>query len=207
MLHKNNIKIYSTENEEKASIVERWNRTIKTKMWKYFSANNTKKYIDILDKLIDKYNNTKHRSIGCTPTVARQPASYQQVFKNLYAKNVKERKQEVPRFLIGDKVRIFKKKKTFEKGFTPNWTEELFTISEVKATKPPTYTINDMKGEPIQGSFYEAELQKSSQEVYRIEKVLKKRITKDGVKEGYVKWKGYNNSFNSWIPISHLQKL
>ena len=84
LLIKHNVKLYSTENEEKASVVERWNRTIKTKMWKYFSANNTKRYIDILDKLIDKYNNTKHRSIGCTPTVARQPSSYEQVFKYLY---------------------------------------------------------------------------------------------------------------------------
>ena len=206
VLRKNNIKLYSTENEEKASVVERWNRTIKTSMWKYFSANNTKKYIDILDKLVDKYNNTYHRSIGCTPTVARQPASYQHVFNNLYAKKVEARKQ-VPKFQLGDQVRIFKKKKTFEKGFTPNWTEELFTISSVKDTKPPTYSIQDLKGEPIRGSFYETELQKSSQDVFRIEKVIKKRTTRDGVKEAYVRWKGYNNDFNSWLPVSDLQKL
>ena len=76
VLLKNHIKLYSTKNEEKASVAERWNRTIKTQMWKYFSANNTKRYVDILQKLIDKYNNTKHRSIGCTPSVAREPASY-----------------------------------------------------------------------------------------------------------------------------------
>ena len=206
-LRKNNIKLYSTENEEKASVVERWNRTIKTNMWKYFSANNTKKYIDILDQLVDKYNNTYHRSIGCTPTVARQLSSYQHVFNNLYAKKVEARKQHAPKFQLGDQVRIFKKKKTFEKGFTPNWTEELFTISSVKNTKPPTYTIQDMRGEKIQGSFYEAELQKSELTVFRIEKVLKKRTTKDGDKEAYVRWKGYNNDFNSWVPISDLQKL
>ena len=206
VLHKNNIKIYSTENEEKASVVERWNRTIKTKIWKYFTANNTRRYVDILNQLIEKYNNTKHRSIGCTPTVARQPASYQHVFKTLYAKKVKERRQ-VPRFRIGNKIRILKKKKTFEKGFTPNWTEELFTISSIKDTKPPTYTIQDMRGEPIQGSFYEAELQKSNQDVFNIEKVIRKRTTKDGIREAYVKWHGYNNSFNSWIPLSHLKKL
>ena len=109
VLKKNHVKLYSTENEEKASVVERWNRTIKTQMWKYFSANNTKRYVDILQKLIDKYNNTKHRAIGCTPSVARQPASYEQVFNKLYKKKTEERKK-VPRFQVGDQVRISKKK-------------------------------------------------------------------------------------------------
>ena len=204
-MNKNNIHLYSTENEEKASVVERWNRTIKTKMWKYFSANNTKTYIDILDQLVDKYNHTKHRSIGCTPTVARQPASYQQVFKKLYTDKVKSK--SIPKFLVGDKVRISRKKKTFEKGFTPNWTEELFTINEVKKTIPPTYIIQDMKGEVIKGSFYEPELQRSKQDVYRIEKVIKKRSKKNGEKEALVKWKGYNSSFNSWVPVSELHRL
>ena len=206
VLKKNHVKLYSTENEEKASVVERWNRTIKTQMWKYFSANNTKRYVDILQKLIDKYNNTKHRAIGCTPSVARQPASYEQVFNKLYKKKTEERKK-VPRFQVGDQVRISKKKKTFEKGFTPNWTEEVFTISSVKSTKPPTYSIQDMKGDHIEGSFYEAELQKTAQDIYRIEKVIKKRSTKDGNEEALVKWKGYDNKFNSWIPLSELQRL
>ena len=99
-------------------------------------------------------------------------------------------------------MRISKKKKTFEKGFTPNWTEELFTISSVKDTKPPTYTIRDTKGDHIQGSFYEEELQKSSQDVFRIEKVIKKRGT-----EAYVKWKGYPSTFNSWVPLDDLHRL
>ena len=199
LLRKNNIHLYSTENEEKASVVERWNRTIKTKMWKYFSANNTKKYIDILSQLIDRYNNT--------PTVARQPASYQHVFKTLYAKKVEDRRSVAVKFHPGDKVRIVKKKKTFDKGYFPNWTEELFTISSVKDTKPPTYTIQDLQGEPIKGSFYKEELQKSKQDVFRIEKVIKKRKRKNNSEEAYVKWKGYNSDFNSWVPVSELQKL
>ena len=206
LLHKHNIKLYSTENEEKASVVERWNRTIKTNMWKYFSANNTKRYIDILQKLIDKYNNTKHSSIGMKPTVAREPSSYQHVFENLYAKNTKERRKE-PKFHLGDKVRIMKKKKHFEKGFTPNWTEEIFTINKVKSTKPPTYIIQDLNGETIKGSFYEAELQKTNQDTFRIDKIVKKRTNKEGIKEAYIKWKGYNNNFNTWLPVSSLERL
>ena len=206
LLHKHNIKLYSTENEEKASVVERWNRTIKTNMWKYFSANNTKRYIDILQKLIDKYNNTKHSSIGMKPTVAREPSSYQHVFENLYAKNTKERRKE-PKFHLGDKVRIMKKKKHFEKGFTPNWTEEIFTINKVKSTKPPTYIIQDLIGETIKGSFYEAELQKTNQDTFRIDKIVKKRTNKEGIKEAYIKWKGYSNNFNTWLPVSSLERL
>ena len=176
-------------------------------MWKYFSANNTKRYIDILDQLIEKYNNTKHRSIGCTPTVARQPSSYQHVFKKLYTKNVQKEKKD-PKFKVGEQVRIFKKKKTFEKGFTPNWTEELFSINTVKDTKPPTYLIQDLNGEIIKGSFYEPELQKSDQVRFRIDKIIKKRTRKDnGIEEAYVKWKGYNNSFNTWVPLADLEKL
>ena len=210
LLKKNDIKLYSTENEEKASVVERWNRTIKTLMWKYFSANNTNRYIDILEKLIEKYNDTKHRTIGCTPRIARQPSSYERVFKKLYEKQSKERRRQniIPLFQIGDTVRISRKKKTFEKGFTPNWTEELFTIRKVKETKPPTYTIQDFNGDPIEGSFYGAELQKSTQDVYRIDKVLKQRTRKsDGEKEALVKWKGYDNKFNSWVPLKDLKKL
>ena len=171
----------------------------------YFTANNTYKYIDILPKLVDKYNNTYHRSIKCKPTDAIQAANYAHVFTALYAKANRE-KNTKPKFRVGDRVRISKKKATFEKGFTPNWTEEVFVIDSVKDTKPPTYTIKDLRGEAVQGSFYEPELQLSKQEVYRVEKVLKRR-TKDGVKEVYVKWKGYGRDFNSWTATADIQKI
>ena len=170
LLKKNNVDLYSTENEEKSSGAERWNRTIKRNMWKYFTANNTMKYIDVLPEIIEKYNNTYHRSIKCTPTFAREPLSYQHVFQALYGK---VQPITPPKYKTGDRVRIVKKKKAFEKGFTPNWTEELFTIDKVKHTKPVTYTIEVTRGEEVHGIFYEPELQKTKQEIYRIEKVLK----------------------------------
>ena len=202
LLEKNKILLYSTENEEKSSVAERWNRTMKRNMWKYFTANNTHKYLDILPALVDKYNNSYHRSIKCTPREALDTKNYTHVFKALYGDTSKLAKN--PSFHVGDKVRIVKKKKTFEKGFTPNWTEEVFTIAQVKKTKPPTYVIKDTKGEEIHGTFYEPELQKSKQTIFRIEKVLKKRTTRDGQKQAYVKWKGYNNHFNSWIPLGDI---
>ena len=124
----------------KKGIVKRWNRTIKRNMWKYFSANNTMNYIDILPHLIKKYNNTYHRSTKCTPAFASTPSSYQHVYDTLY--NRREDNVEVKaKFIVGDRVRILWKKKTFEKGFTPNWTEELFIVSAVRLTKPVTYNI------------------------------------------------------------------
>ena len=117
LLKENDIEMYSTNNDEKCSVVERWNRTIKTQLWRYFSANGTQKYIDILQPLIDKYNATKHRSIGMTPLEARKPSNHPQVFKNLYFKKEQVRRIK-PRYAVGDKVRITVKKNQFEKGFT-----------------------------------------------------------------------------------------
>ena len=101
--------------------------------------------------------------------------------------------------MLGIKVLIVRKKGTFEKGFTPNWTE-VFTITALNATKPPTYTIEHTMGEPVQGTFYEQELQSSVQEIYRIDRVLKRG--KDRV---LVKRKDYSNAFNSWIPLADLE--
>ena len=116
VLASNNVIFYSTENEEKSSIVERWNRTMKNIMWKYFTANKTQKYIDVLPSMVENYNNTYHRLIKLTPSDARNPTSYQHVHNTLYAKS----RKATPKFHIGDKVRITRKKGTFEKGFTSN---------------------------------------------------------------------------------------
>ena len=103
---------------------------MKNILWKY-----TQMYIDVLPSMVEKYNNTYHRSIKLTPSDTRNPANYQPVHKALYAK-VNARKATPPKFHVSDKVRITRKKDTFVKEFTPNWTEEVFTISSVKATKP-----------------------------------------------------------------------
>ena len=124
---------------------------------------------------------------------------YQHVHNALYAK-VNARKAASPKFHVGDKVRIARKKGTFGKGFTPNWTENVFIISSVKATKPPAYTIKDTLGEPVQGTFYEQELQLSAQEIFRIERVLKKKEN-----QVFVNWKGYRVAFNSWVPLIDLE--
>ena len=173
-LKKNYIKLYHTENEEKSSIVERWNRTMKNKMWKMFSANNNTVYWDKLKDLVDDYNNAKNSSIKMTPIEASKKENEKKVFANLYGDLI-YLKPKKPKFSIGDKVRISKyKRRVFDKGYTPNWTEEVFVVDKVIPTKPTTYYIVDLLGEKVEGSFYEKELQKAKQQTFRIEKVIRR---------------------------------
>src|SRR6218665_2020314 len=173
---------------------------MKEKMFKYFSANSTRRYIDILNDMVDRYNNTRHSSIKMTPVEASKKTNENIVWMNLYGRVSSEPVN--PKFSIGERVRITKKKKTFEKGYTPRWTEEVFTISQVQYTDPITYKITDYNEEEIQGTFYEQELQKTNQQIFRIEKVIRRRGDKL-----LVKWLGYPDSFNSWIDNKELIRL
>ena len=207
LLKKHKISLYSTGNPEKSSIVERWNRTMKTWLWKYFTANGTHKYLDVLQALVKKYNSTKHRSTKLTPSEARQPSNYLQVYKNLY--NDKTRKLlitykgKVPKFKVGDQVRLAVLKDTFEKAYIINYTDKVYTIKEVKRTLPFTYIVEDDKGKVHRGSFYEQDLQKVNVDRFRIEKIIDWK-TINGKRFGLVKWMDYDDSYNSWEPAEEL---
>ncbi|CAB4042433.1 uncharacterized transposon-derived, partial [Paramuricea clavata] len=126
-LKKHNIRFFTTQNETKASIVERFNRTLKTKMWKYFTAKNTLKYVDILQKLVKSYNHSRHRSIGMRPVDVNEDNE-----SIVWQKRYGEESDKPVRFKfnIGDQVRIGKARRTFKKGYLPSWTEEVFTITK-----------------------------------------------------------------------------
>ena len=113
---------------------------------------------------------------------------------NTYVDFKKEVNDKDPKFKFSDRVRISKYKNISAKGYTPNWSEEVFVVGKIKNTVPWTYVLNDLNGEEIIGKFYEKELQKTTQQKFRIEKVIKRKGDKL-----YVKLKGYDNSFNSWI--------
>ena len=203
VLQKHNINLYSTENEEKNSVVERWNRTIKNRMWRQFTKQTSIQYLDILPNLLNEYNHHYHRSIKMTPVEASKIKNEGIVCYNLYG-DIKVLQTEA-KFKVGDTVRISKcKRKLFDKGYTPNWTEEIFLVSKVLNTNPLTYKITDLKGELISGTFYEEELLKTNQNKFRINKVIHKDYQK---KLALVKWSGYGNSFNSWVPLEDLEKL
>lgn len=199
LMQKYNIHMYSTYSNLKASICERFNRTLKNKMWKQFSLRGSYKWIDIIEKLVLSYNNTIHRTIAMKPKdVSRENA--ESLKRRVYNNPVNNDTIIKRKFKVGDKVRISKYKNIFEKGYTPNWTTEIFTITKVAATNPVTYKLKDYKNEPIAGGFYEQELLAVKYpDIYLIEKVLKKRSDKL-----YVKWLGFDDSHNSWIKKSDL---
>jgi len=200
-INNNGITRYSTHGAHKSAIVERFNRTLKTKMWRKFTeVENTVWVKGLLDELLVEYNNVDvHRTIGMPPARAS-------LAKNaaVVATKLRVEKGGVGRLKVGDTVRISLVKGVFDKGFEANWSEEVYVVESVKNTSPVSYTIKDLQGEPMLGRFYEEELQKTTQSMYRIEKVLNRKIGKDGVEMVRVKWKGYPDKFNQWIKKSDV---
>ena len=137
-LKTNNIEIYSTFNEGKSVVAERFIRTLKNKIFKHMTAISKNVYFDVLDDIVNKYNNKNNE--------------YNEEF------NKKD-----PKFKVGDHVRISNYKNVFAKGYVPNWSEEVFIVNKIKSTVTWTYSISDLNGEEIIGSFYEKELQKTNQ--------------------------------------------
>ena len=182
-LRDNDLVMYSTHNEGKSVVAERFIRTLKSKIYKYMTSISKNVYIDKLDDIVDEYNKTYHTTIKMKPADVKD---------NTYINADKEINNKDPKLKVGGHVRISKYKNIFVKGYMPNWSEEVFVIKKVKNTVPWIYVINDLNGEEITGTFYEKELQKTNQEEFRIEKVIRRKGNKI-----YVKWKGYNNSLNS----------
>ena len=184
--------MYSAFNEGKSDVAERFIRTLKNKMFKHMTAISKNVYFDVLDDIVNKCNNTIHRTIKMKPI---------DVTDDSFAEYNEESNKRNPKFKVGDHVRITKYKHIFAKGYAPNWSEEIFVIKKVKNTVPWTYVISDVNNEEIIGSFYEKELQKTNKKEFRIEKILKRKGDKL-----HVKWKGYDNLFNCWINKKDILK-
>ena len=167
--------MYSTHNEGKSLVAERIIKTLKNKIYKHMTAISRNVYYDVLDDNVKKYNNTWHSTIKMKP---------KDVKDNNFTVYIEESNEKDPKFKMGYHVRISKYKNIFAKGYTPNWSEEIFIVNKVKNTLPWTYEINDLNGEKILGSFYEKELQKTDQKEFRIEKVIKRKGNKR-----YINWK------------------
>ena len=151
-LSDNNIIMYSTYNEGKSVVVERFIRTLKNKLYKHMTATGKNVYYDVLDDIVNEYNNTKHSTIKMKPKDVRNNN------KRVY---IDEHNEKDSRFKVGDRVRISKFKNMYAKGYTPNWSREIFIVDKKNDTVPYTYNIKDLNGEEIIGSFYDRELQKS----------------------------------------------
>ena len=170
--------MYSAYTEGKSVVAERFIITLKNKIFKHMTAISKNVYFDLLNNIVNKYNNTVHRNIKMKAI---------DVTDDSYAEYNEDFNKKDPKFKVGDQVRISKYKNIFAKGYTPNWSE-VFVVSKIENTVPWTYVATDLNGEVITRSFYEKELQKTNQKECRIEKVLKR---KGG--NLYVKWIGYSN--------------
>lgn len=184
---------YNTFSNLKASVVERVNRTIKNLMWKKFSLRGNYKWVDILDEIVQKYNNTKHSTINKKPKEVN--ASNESIILKSAFTHIKSVDPKPIKFKVDDFVRISKQREAFTKGYTPNWSNEIFKIYKIKYTNPTTYLIKDENNVEIQGGFYEHELQKVKYpDVYLVEKILRRKGNKV-----LVKWLGLDKTHNSWI--------
>ena len=144
--------MYSTHNKAKSVVAERVIRTLKNKICKYMTLISKNVYIGKLDDIVNKYNNTYHSTIKMKPVDIKSNA------------DIDSSEIKVLNLKLGDIIRISKHQFFFAKSYTPNWSEEVFVTKKVKNTVPWTYVINDLNGEEIVGTFYEKELQKTSQE-------------------------------------------
>ena len=160
-LKENDIEMYSTFNEGKSVVAERFIKTLKNKIYKHMTTIGKNVYFNDLDDIVDKHNNSIHSSIKMKP---------KDVTDDSFVEYSEETNAKGPKFKVGDNVRISKYKNIFAKGYAPNWSEEGFVVNKVQNIAPWTYLINDLNGEEIKGSFYE----KNYKRLIRKNLVLKK---------------------------------
>lgn len=198
LMRKYGINHYTTYTDKKASICERLNRTLKTRMFREFTARGSYEWIELLKRVVRSYNNTVHSAIGMKPssvTGRHEKMLLTRVNGPPPGKGKGKKEKPAAAFRVDDVVRISKYKKTFAKGYLPNWTNEVFSITAVVPTKPTTYILQDSKGQILKGGFYAQEISKSSlKDVYLVEKVLRKKGNKV-----FVKWQGFDKTHNSWV--------
>ena len=150
-LSDNDIIMYLTYNEGKSVIAERFIGTLKNKLYKHMTATSKNVYYDVLDDIVNEYNNTKHNTIKMKPKDVKND-------KRVY---IDEHNEKSARCNVGDRVRISKFKNIFATGYTPNWSKEIFIVNKINDAVPYTYNLKDLNDEEIIGSFYERELQKT----------------------------------------------
>ena len=159
-LSDNDIIMSSTFNEGKSVVAERFIRTLKNKLYKHMTATGKNVYYDVLDDVLNEYNNTKHNTIKMKPIDVGDTTKSSAITRNkrMY---INEHNEKESRFKVGGRVRISKFKNIFAKGYTPNWSTEIFIVDKIKDRVPYTYNLNDLNDEEIIGSFYHRELQKT----------------------------------------------
>ena len=221
MCKEKGIHFFTTNNEEiKAAMVERLNRTIKSRIYRYFTFTKSERYLDVLPTIVASYNNSYHRTIGMAPNEV-SAANSAEIFDRVYGKDITRSTESSHRVSkpveLDSVIRITRPVKAFSKGYEPRWTDELFKISDV-ASAPPApsggpkhlYKVTDMENEPIIGSFYPQEIQpvdtQQGDKKYIFEKVIPRK-GKGPKAQVFVKWKGLHRKFNEWIPANSITNI
>ena len=203
LMKQKNIHHFPTSGDTKASIVERFNRTLKERLYRYFTIKNTLTFLPVLQDVVLGYNRSYHSSIKMAPNKVTA-SSQEEVWNNLYAKRLNAKRLK-PKFKVNDRVRLNKKHRVFKKGYLSGWTEEVFIVSRVVPGSVVTYKIKEMDDTPLEGTFYSQDLEKvtvSDDDLYRVEKVLKRKGNKL-----LVRWKGWPDKYDSWIDKKDVKKL
>ena len=203
VLKDHNVHHFSTAGDAKASVVERFNRTFKQRLYRYMTTYNTPSFLSTLQALVRGYNASFHRSIGMAPREVKDDNA-REVWERLYG--TKKKKKKKAAFKVGDRVRLNKKHRPFKKGYLPGWTEEVFVVSEVRPDgNVVVYKVSEWDDTPIKGTFYEEDLQKvttTDDDLFRIDSIVKRK--KDTV---LVRWKGWPSKYDSWINKKDLVSL
>ena len=191
----------STSGDTKASVVERFNCTLKKRLYQYFTVKNTLKYLPVLKELVTGYNRSYHRSIKMAPEKVTM-SNEERVWKTLYGQCLGAKRKKAP-LKVGDRVRLNKKHRVFKKSYLPGWTEEVFLVSRITPGVVPTYKIHEWDGTPLTGTFYGEDLQKVTvrdDALFRIQKIVKRKGDKV-----LVRWKGWPDKYDSWIEKRALE--
>ena len=207
-----NIHHYTTRNETKANYAERVIRTIKGLVYRYFLDRQTYRYTNVLADLVSNYNQRPHRSLkGLAPSDVNK-ANEALVWKKMYvdSSTTHKRKKKRYRYAVGEQVRISHLKYTFQRDYQQKWTEEIFRVRRrLHKQGFNLYELKDLLEEPIDGYFYEEELQRvrknADTAVFRVEKIIRNR-KRQGQNEIFVKWMGWPSKFNSWVKQADVQR-
>lgn len=202
------VKHFTVASDMKAIMAERFNRTLKDKLWKYFSNHNTFRYVDVIQDIVQTYNNTTHSATKMKPIKVTTETT-KHVLRNLYRKKLWS-KDRIPKYKFekGSLVRVSNSKAPFTKGYLGRWSEEVFKVVKRYPRMRPVYKLEDLNGDPVAGTWYHEELQEvyiPSDKLYTIEKIIRKKKI-DGNMMYLVKWRGYSDKFNSWVGVSEVEK-
>jgi len=208
-LKRQGVGFHTTHNPDiKGAIVERFQRSLKSRMYKFFTKNNTNRYLDVINKFVIGYNSSVHSTISMPPSKVT-PSNIYTVWRKVNSRRAKIPQSRV-KFKVGDLVRITKEKVKFVKGYEETFSTEIFGVVKVIHRVPqPVYELSDLQGRLTEGQFYNYELVKvtlSPQTEFQIDKIVRTR-NNNGIKQHLVKWRGYDATYNSWMNATDIKKL